>query len=68
MFFHFLCDAQTQFCIVNLAVQCVANRCGFKVDETHLNFLEWIATEVPFSAHKEVSQWLHESWGKAKVE
>ena len=54
-FLHYLHDAQTESYIVNLAVQCIANRSGCKIDEAHLHMPEWISTEVPLSLRKEAA-------------
>ena len=67
-FLHHFNEAQTESCIVNLSVQCIANRFGCKVDEMNLHFLECVDTEVPFSSRKAGAPWLYEAWGKAKVE
>ena len=67
-FSHYLHDAQTESHIANLAVQCIANRSGCKIDEMHLHLPEWIATDVPISTRKAAAPWLCKEKEKISVE
>ena len=51
-------DAQTESCVVNLLIECVANRCGCNKDEAHLHLPAWIAADVPLQLRKLVAPWL----------
>ena len=54
-FLNYLRDAQTESHIVNLLIECAANRCGCKKDEAHLHLPEWIAADVPLQLRKLVA-------------
>ena len=65
---HCLHDAQTMSHIVNLAVQCIANRGGCELEEIHSHLPEHVATEVPLSVRKIAAPWLNEATEKVKAE